>query len=238
VAKILLTGGMPLSQAYPIINSNINEIYNALGIGSGLDLHELADVYIDSPVEKQFLQWDPTAAGGAGRWVNSRVTLNEIDQIIITGSPTQGETIKWNGTNWVNSKVGVGELNNVTLGTLGAGQAKQVLQWNGTNWTNSYIDFNELTNSYVSNTGSVGEVIKWSASAGGAGVAGYVDGFLSVDELGDVTISSVADEDVLIYNSTASQWQNKPQSNLNIPQVTNLQSAVNRQIISSIMGVL
>jgi hypothetical protein len=309
MARINLTGGMPLSTAYPSMNSMFIELYNAAGIGEDLTLDDLKDILIVNPVEKQFLQYDPTAGpidpvtgNPEGRWVNSAVTINEINgidivgtpaqfqvlqwdgskwvnsmmtvnelndftqtgtlstfqviqwdgtkwtnsavnvaelgDVIVTGTPVSGQTIKWTGSNWANSKVGVGELNNVSLGTMGAGQAGQVLQWTGTNWSNSSINFNEITNSYVANTGSVGEVIKWSANAGGSGVAGYVDGFLSVDELSDVTISSLANEEVLIYNSTAGQWQNKSASLLNIPQLGYLQSAVNRQIISSIMGVL
>jgi hypothetical protein len=337
VGKILLTGGMPLSQAYPIINSNMDEIYAALGIGVGLDLSELGDVLIASPVEKQFLQWDPTAAGGAGRWVNSAVSINEINgvditvnpldefqvlqydgskwinskvtmaelndvtisgtpatfqviqwngsawvnsavnveelgnytqtgvspttfqtiqwdgtkwtnsavnvaelgDVIVTGTPVSGQTIKWTGSNWANSKVGVGELNNVSLGTMGAGQAGQTLQWNGANWTNSKINYNEITNSYVADTGIAGQVIKYSPNAGGSGIAGYVNSTLTVNELGDVSITAPPnDDDILVYDSTTSQWKNQQVGTLSNSQITNLQSAVNRQIISSIMGVL
>lgn len=79
-----------------------NDIAEFDGFGSGSEGQVIK--YIDG-------KWRPgTDSGGAS-------TLNELTDVTIS-SPTTGQTLRYNGSNWTNSKLGLGDLSD--LNTAGA----------------------------------------------------------------------------------------------------------------------
>ena len=86
-----------------------------------------------------------TGDGGA-------VQLNELTDVVITGTPSTGQVLKYDGTNWVNGTDNVGgggggatvldELNDVVI--TGTPALDQVLIYDGTDWVNGAIPASPL----------------------------------------------------------------------------------------------
>ena len=76
------------------------------------------------------------AAGGGGGASN----LDDLGDVVITGSPTNGQVLKFNGTNWVNgddagsAATPLDGLSDVVI--TGTPTTGQVLKFDGTNWVN------------------------------------------------------------------------------------------------------
>jgi hypothetical protein len=160
-----------------------------------------------------------TGDGGA-------VQLSELTDVAITGTPTTGQVLKYDGTNWVNGTddtgggggaVNLDELGDVVI--TGTPTSGQVLKYDGTNWVNGTDNvgggeggatvLDELTDVVITGTPTTGQVLKYDGTnwvndtdSGGAN---------TLDELTDVNIIGTPTEnDVLQYDGT--DWVNGPVS--------------------------
>ncbi len=107
----------------------------------------------------------------------SDLSVNDLSDVVVT-SATNGQVLKYNGTNWVNAADSTGttinsldDIGDVTITSVSEGQ---VLKYNGSAWINS--------------TDSTGTSIN------------------ALNDIGDVTITSVSNGQVLQWNGTA--WVN------------------------------
>jgi hypothetical protein len=90
---------------------------------------------------------------GGSKFFNDEVTLDMLDDISIT-SPSNGQFLSWNGTNWVNSSApggsSINALDDVADVTITTATSGQFLKWNGTAWVNDAIDLaTDTTGNYV-----------------------------------------------------------------------------------------
>lgn len=107
----------------------------------------------------------------------SDLSVNDLSDVVVT-SATNGQVLKYNGTNWVNAADSTGttinainDIGDVTITSVSEGQ---VLKYNGSAWINA--------------ADSTGTSIN------------------ALDDIGDVTITSVSNGQVLQWNGTA--WVN------------------------------
>lgn len=151
--------------------------------------------------------------GGKVESVNGKsgvVTLG-LDDIngVNLSSPTSGDNLSFNGTDWINKANTVDNLNNVDLSGLAN---KDILKYNSsaTKWENKVNNMTDLSD--VDPTGLAnGNVLKYNSST-----LKFEPGTTSANlsGLGDVAISGLADKDIIQYNSTTTKWENK---SLSIP---------------------
>lgn len=86
--------------------------------------------------------------------LNEYITQNITDGTVLP-TCTNGQVLKYDGTNWVCSEDGIGESTTFSLGTCANGE---VLKYDGTNWACALDD--------------VGEANVWTAATGGINYAG------------------------------------------------------------------
>lgn len=182
-------------------------------INLSASIDDLSDVTITSVSTGQVLKWNGSA------WVNSAdntgTTINSLDDIgdVVITSVSTGQVLKWNGTAWVNSSDDTGttinaldDIGNVTAPTPSSGD---FLKWNGTAWVNDVIDLGtDTTGNYLSGV-SAGTGISVTHTPG-EGSTATVGLNATLDNLSDVTISSVTIGQVLKWNGTA--WVNDADS--------------------------
>ena len=107
------------------------------------------------------------------------VALDDLTDVVIAGSPTAGQVLKFDGVNWVNGTDNTGggatildELTDVIIS--GTPVLDQVLKYNGVSWVNDTLAAPSL----------------------------------SIEDLTDIGISEVADGDVLRYDEILETWIN------------------------------
>lgn len=94
--------------------------------------------------------------GNASTVTNGVYTSSSINALAdvdtVSASPTSGQFLKWNGTNWVPDSVptinALDDIGNVTVPSPSSGD---FLKWNGTAWVNDAVDLGtDTTGNYVS----------------------------------------------------------------------------------------
>jgi len=134
-------------------------------------------------------------------------------------SPEQGQIIYHNSSgllvydsvNWI--KLDISRIQDFTDVDLTGGVATEdALVYDGSNWTASGIVFNNITdlNDFAGSPSS-GDYLAYNGtnwipsgiSGGGGG------GASEINDLSDVSITSIQDNDLLIYNSTSGAWINE-----------------------------
>lgn len=100
MSKEILNGSDKLNVAYVKINSNFDELYAGAGGGGGgaINLNDLSDVDLNiSPLTTyQVLQWDGSV------WVNSKVTMDELNDVTFTNLQ-HNDILRYNiGDGWIN----------------------------------------------------------------------------------------------------------------------------------------
>jgi len=100
-----------------------------------------------------------------------------------------GEVLVWNATNdeWNSTLL---EANDLTDVNYTAPVINQYLAWNGTNWGNQTIDWTHIANR-PTNLGDFNNNI-----------------INSLNDIGDVSITSVSNNDIIGWNSTQNRWVN------------------------------
>ena len=140
-------------------------------------------------------------------------TLEGLSDVDLS-SPTNGQVLKYNGTDWVNSAEASGatDLDELTDVTLTSPTSGQVLKYDGSKWVNgaggsavgglddlSDVDITTPTDGqaliYDANSST------WVNGAGGGGSS-------TLSGLTDVTITTPSNNQVLKYDSIAGKWVN------------------------------
>ena len=137
------------------------------GPAFGEGLSDLTDVTLASPQNDQVL----TYSGAINTWYNAAVPRNigELEDIVVS-TPGSGQSLLFNGTDWVNDNPSINDSSDVELSSPIAGNS---LVYSGTQWSNSTLQYslNSLTN--VNTAGqSSGRVLSyngtnWVPSTGG-----------------------------------------------------------------------
>jgi hypothetical protein len=86
--------------------------------------------------------------------------LDDLTDVVIT-SPSTGQVLKYNGTNWINDTVSggsAGTLDDLTDVVITSPSTGQVLKYNGTNWINDTDSGIALTNLSVTDAGGDGSL--------------------------------------------------------------------------------
>ena len=172
------------------------------------------------------------ASTGTGGGASALVDLTDV---VITGSPTNGQVLKYDGTNWVNGTDSTGtgggaaDLNDLTDVSLSIEDLAegQVLKYNGTNWVNLpenlvSISIDELTDVAL-NTGTLaeGQVLKYDGAVW-YNADDVTTPVSSLDDIGNVAIDSltITPGQVLSYDGT--NWVNESLSTTALNDITDV----------------
>jgi hypothetical protein len=153
------------------------------------------------------VQW-ATASGASN--------LDSLTDVVIT-TPSSGQVLKYNGTNWINdtdSTGGASNLDSLTDVVITTPSSGQVLKYNGTNWINdtdstggsSTLTISNKTGAYTVVAGDLGTIINCTsgtftvsltaAATLGAGFNCWIwntgTGTITIDPSGAETIEEVA----------------------------------------------
>jgi hypothetical protein len=157
---------MPI--CYAINSKNNGQIF--VRIQTGYNINELYDVQINSPADGQFLRY----VTADGRWENRTANLSALSDVTVT-TPVSGEVLRYNGTTWVDAKIGLNDITAVLIGTAATGE---VLRYNGTNWVDARLASTDLSDS--SSLPRIVSVPSTATSSGSAGQIAYDASFLYV----------------------------------------------------------
>jgi hypothetical protein len=87
-------------------------------------------------------------------------TLNDLSDVIIT-TPSNGQVLKYNGTNWINDTDltggGGGALNDLTDVIITAAATNDVLQFDGANWVDLPLTLNQIISPTASKSFNMGD---------------------------------------------------------------------------------
>lgn len=166
---------------------------NATGEGGGAtDLPQLDDVSNDvtsSAAVGDFLGWDGTD------WDDIAVTLDTLTDVAIT-TPATKQTIRYNGSGWVNSQLASTDLSDFAA-TI-AGGTGDVLGWNGSAWDDITINADFLSDVTITSFAE-GETLRWNGSA-------LVDSKLATTDLSDFDAAAASDGEVPVWNAAQSKY--------------------------------
>lgn len=195
-------------------NFQVNGV-NIGGGGGGVSyLFQLNDVTITSPTNGQALVYNSST----GKWINSTISsgggavssvfgrtgavvavdgdyvLNLLGDVVLT-SPTNGQLLQYNGTNWINATVSTsGGVNNLY----------QLLDVNIVSVANDHVlAYNSSTGKWQNKAFTAAPV---SSVFGRTGAVVATDGDYVLNLLGDVTITTPTVGQVLQYNGSI--WVN------------------------------
>jgi hypothetical protein len=145
---------------------------------------------------------------GGSKFFNDEVTLDMLDDISIT-SPSNGQFLSWDGTNWVNSSApggaGISTINDLNDVTITSAANSQFLKYNGSAWVNEAIDLStDTTGDYVSSL-VAGTGINISNNSG-EGATPTISLSASLDNVSDVVITSAQNGQLLEFDGT--NWVN------------------------------
>lgn len=186
------------------------DLYSPNGGGTPSALNDLTDVTITTPTNGQVLTYTN------GDWVNSNATggvtdLSDLDDVNIS-SALDGQVLTYDSTTdtWVNETLPaipdeISDLSDVTISSVTNGQ---VLKYNNGNWVNA----NESGGSTVAvtqiqSTGT--KIATITVDSVGTDLYAPTKSTPRLDDLADVSISSVTDGQVLAYDGNSGEWVNE-----------------------------
>lgn len=191
------------NKLYMFANAQWQEI---IGTGGVTTLNSLSDTTVTSPTNLQILQYN----GTTNVWENKdlALALDGLTDVVTTGATT-GQFLKYNGTNWVPDTATVptqlSDLSDVDAPSPTNGN---VLIWNSTDgeWQPSAPSnptvIGDLTD--VDNTAPTdGQVLTWDSAGSQWEPQTPVTPATAMDDLSDVTLTSVVTDDILKWNGTA-----------------------------------
>ena len=178
-----------------------------------VDLKDLDDVNITSGTltDGSIIKWD----AANNKWVNGTIpnieSLNDIDDVSVA-SATNGQTLKFNGTNWVNADNKVVDLKDINITDP---QNGQILIYDSVSntWKNgspsaTSTSLDDLSNVSIDNIQN-NQILKYDAenqvwvNANGGAVS--VD---HLGDIGDVNLTNVQNGQVIVWNNTLQKWVN------------------------------
>jgi hypothetical protein len=186
------------------------DLYSPNGGGTPSALNDLTDVTITTPTNGQVLTYTN------GDWVNSNASggasdLSDLDDVTIS-SALDGQVLTYDSTTdtWVNETLPaipdeISDLSDVTISSVTNGQ---VLKYNNGTWVNA----NESGGSTVSvtqiqSTGT--KIATITVDSVGTDLYAPTKSTPGLDDLTDVSISSVTDGQVLAYDGNSGEWVNE-----------------------------
>ena len=184
-----------------------------------LALNDISDVSLGTLNTNDYLKWDGSAwVDAVIDWThiankptilttNDLYTDGDVDTHLNRTSAQTNQVLTWSGTDysWTTPATGVSVLNDLSDVSSGSPSTGQVLRYNGTNWAASSVSFADLSNKPTTIAGYGITDAFDGAFSSLTGVPGFAE---DLGDLGDVTISGVADGHMIKYNSTNSRWEN------------------------------
>jgi hypothetical protein len=125
--------------------------------------------------------------------INSE-SIDDLSDVNLT-SPSSGQVLSYNGTNWVNSAASAGSLAGLSDTTITSPANGEVLKYNGSSWVDVQLAYSELS-------GTPTNVSTFTNDAG------YLTNINSesINDLSDVVLTTPSSGQVLSYNGT--NWIN------------------------------
>lgn len=163
-------------------------------------------IWFESDTAKTFVYYDSAwveVGGGAG----GASTLNDLTDVTIT-SPTNGQVLKYNGSQWVNGTDDAGttinsldDIGDVTITTATSGD---FLKWSGSAWVNDPINLGtDTTGNYVSGiTAGTGVTVTHTPSEGSSPTIAIGQ---AVATTSNVTFAGVTADNIRIGITTANE---------------------------------
>ena len=185
----------------------------------GMVISDLNDVDTSGCQSGDILKFDGT------NWVDDTLLLHQLGDVTghdFTNTPaSNGEFYlgtKSNGTYefyvaaTLLSHAELGDLKDVVITNPGG---FEFLQWSPSTsrWINSVINISELNDVNFISSPVAGQILQYNAAAEWRNTNLDSLGML-LDDLADITITSVADDQLLQYNTTTSQWENTTRSGI------------------------
>ena len=214
LASDLLVGEIAINTADGL--SYVKHTDNTIKILGRNYLSELLDVSDSTPVDGNSLKWNEST----GEWEPGSVTVEGISNILVN-DPLPGQVLEWTGSDWRNSYADISnskirELSDVQTATppnltglrynQAAGEFQYVPYFENPLTTQGDILIYFGGNSVRLGIGGPGQVLSVSG-----GIPAWTDPAVggSIDQLSDVDITTrpPVDGDVLIWNSTNSQFE-------------------------------
>lgn len=143
-----IKGGIPLAESSDRVATTefVQDVVGNAVLAGNAQLSALADVTIAALADDQFLQYD----AGSGKWQNTTLTLSLISDVNLAGLIV-GNTIVWDGAEWVPGVGGGGGANNLTdLGDVtiaGGAEFHFLVRNNAGQYVNRLISSTDLSNS-------------------------------------------------------------------------------------------
>lgn len=139
------------------------------------------------------------------------IALDDLTDVTIT-SPSSGQLLQYNGTQWVNVAAPAYDLDDLTDVAISGPSNGQVLEYNGSLWINATpvaatYALNDLTDVAIS-TPSAGQALKFNGA-----FWANANAVNNLNDLGDVNITSASTGQLLRYNG--STWVNV--TNVDLP---------------------
>jgi len=147
-------------------------------------------------------------------------TVGNLDDLadVVISSPTTNQALIYNGTNWVNGSAGV--AGSTYVANIGNGSATTIVVTHGLNTRDVFVQARNAASPYevidvqweATSTSAVTFNFSTPPANNSVRVAIYAAvlgiSASSLDDLTDVTITSAANGQALVYNSSAGQWVN------------------------------
>jgi len=198
--------GEYLNENMETIGTSIVNLQNA---STSRSLESLSNVLDTTPTTGQLLQYD------TANWKAATVTIpdniQDLTNVTIS-SPADGQVLAYSTSNsrWENQTPGAatipdGTITTAKLSTSLQGQVNLILQTTGTPTDNQILRYDSTSTNW-----------QFVDLPGG-----------TVSALSDADVSSVANKDVLVYNSTSGEWVSRQ---LAIADVTGLQASLDSKL--------
>lgn len=159
-----------------------------------VSLSDLTDLSgVDSALVGQYLTYDGSV------WSPSTLSLALSDLSDVSSTaPTTGQLLAWNATNasWVPQTVagGVTTLSDLSDTAVASPSSGDSIEWNGTSWAK------------IANNITLGDLSTYLSDSDIASMVTYGD---SASVLSDIQISTPSSGQLLVWNSTNSQFENQ-----------------------------
>jgi len=202
-------------------------------------IDDIGDVDISTiaPQTGQVLKWDGTNFTPANDAIADFASLSfSVFQDVDVASATVGNHLVFNGVDWVPEDASIprdlNDLLNVNHTTTNALQSGHLLSWDGTQWVSraetpvdlSTHSINELTDVVTDNVIlATGMYLRWD---GGTGWKASPADTVSLDMLDLFANTQALDEQILIFNGTANNYEpaNIPNQSIEVMTDTDLTS--------------
>ena len=172
---------------------------------------------ISSPVSGQTLIYDSST----GFWINDFTTGAAIATCtdVTLSTLSSGQTLTYNGYYWTNTKLNLSQLAGVSISSPSSGQ---VLEYNGTNWINATSGSNPLTPISITSP-VVNDTVIYDGTT-------WTNVLLDLSLLGDVTLSTLSNGQILGYNSSTGKWGNVTNASTPLTPIS-ITSPVNKDVV-------